>query len=72
MYKYKEHLDFPFHNHFNFLAVIYVNTDVLHGMHRLVGLLFRYIVYIFKQDPFIVWVAIFLYKVPYRLSTTST
>lgn len=22
MYKYKEHLDFPFHNHFNFLSVI--------------------------------------------------
>lgn len=58
MYKYQEH--FPFHDHFNFLSVIYVNTDVLLGMHRLVGLLFRYFVYIFKQDPFIVWVAMIL------------
>lgn len=60
MYKYQEHFDFPFHDHFNFLSVIYVNTDVLLGMHRLVGLLFRYIVYIFKQDPCIVCVTVIL------------
>ncbi len=33
---------------------LYVNTDVLLGMHRLVELWFRYIIYIFKQDQCIV------------------
>ncbi len=39
---------------------LYVNTDVLLGMHRLVELWFMYIIYIFKQDQFIVWVAMIL------------
>ncbi len=43
-----------------FEMYLYVNTDVLLGMHRLVELWFMYIIYIFKQDQFIVWVAMIL------------